>query len=686
VTTIAPSIPVSGRDITGPPRDQRRSAKELGQYLWSQYQAGLSRRRPHAVSWLQVQSFLKGVHYFEIDDSGNWFPIERQPGEVRSIVPVIKPRYRHAMGILNSNELGISTVPVAGSTNPIYTADRARSILSHWIDEIGFNSVQDRWNQMLLTEGMTGLHRYVDAFRRQVFVRALPQSELFPIPFDAKSWDELHGLIHATMVTKQWLQMQDRLALRFWERNGRQGDRPEPMADRASSQSLHMQLDLPQIGASTGSQGRWDGALALTCWIRSNEEVPSGEYFFMIEDFIVRHAMGENVRTIMPDGQIPVEPIYFDKQPHSFWGTGLAELLLPSQFSMDRQMTTLEKNVRLNRPMTFYDTGVVDLSETQPGEEPSMIGFKGNMLEMQKRTPVFHFPGGPVNREVGSLISLQSELADNSAGMRSPILFGIQSGRTDSAAATTDLGQKAIASFQPVMKRTFEALDKTYPAVLDMIKMAWPDQKKVRVSGRSSLGKEILISRNDIPASDAVIIHPSPILAGGIQTMINILFQLKGLPGDDGVVGSFVKRGEFMRSLREANMLPPAIDTSSRAEARIQTRIDLLINDGVNPATDPADLENPTETQIMEDHRMAINMLQDVILDESFRVYGPKVRRALLQEIDYHLKQTHGATEHPDNVDDDLDKIDSMFTEEFLAAAEADLETLEGDFLSELGT
>jgi hypothetical protein len=87
---------------------------------------------------------------------------------------------------------------------------------------------------------------------------------------------------------------------------------------------------------------------------------------------------------------------------------------------------------------------------------------------------------------------------------------------------------------------------------------------------------------------------------------------------------------------------------------------------------------------IMEDHNVALDMLRDVILDETFKMYGPAVQQALMKEIQFHLSHRHGATEHPNNFDDDLDKMDSLFTESFLAAAEQDFNTSEGDFLAEL--
>lgn len=88
---------------------------------------------------------------------------------------------------------------------------------------------------------------------------------------------------------------------------------------------------------------------------------------------------------------------------------------------------------------------------------------------------------------------------------------------------------------------------------------------------------------------------------------------------------------------------------------------------------------------ILEDHRLAIRMLRDVVLDESWNIYSPAVRSALWTELRFHHSLTFGATESPGSFDDDAEKLASLQLENFLSAAEADLETQEGEFLSSVG-
>jgi predicted metal-dependent TIM-barrel fold hydrolase len=83
---------------------------------------------------------------------------------------------------------------------------------------------------------------------------------------------------------------------------------------------------------------------------------------------------------------------------------------------------------------------------------------------------------------------------------------------------------------------------------------------------------------------------------------------------------------------------------------------------------------------MLEKHRLAMEMLKDAILDDSFESYSPLVQKALMTQLDFHRQWGMRSTEDPNNFDDDVEKLESLQMEQFLAAAEADLETPEGTF------
>lgn len=677
MTEVQSNIPVFGSQIASLPKKERVSASRKAKFITSHYNNGLSARRQHAIAWVMVQSFLRGIHYFSIDAAGTWEPIPPEEGEKRAVVPVLRPLYRHVLGFFNSNPVGLTTVPVAGGVESIVRSDRSQKILTAWIDEARIREFQDRANQILLTEGTVGYNYILDPFREQVFMKALPGSEIFPIPYDARSPDELHGLIHATIVSKEWLELQDTL---FERQHGQPP--PKKMADKAQTGNLGLRLDLPMVG-SAGSGGRTEGALVLTGWMRRTEETPFGEYFFLVGNELFRYSAGPETQLVMPNGEIPVEIVYFDKQPNDFWGAGLCESLVPGQLSADRHMTIIERNSVLNRPLTFYDSSSI-LGDDVQLEEDSFIPLTPRGLEVSRQAPVFHFPATSPGREQFAILELATRFSDQAAGLRSGVAFGQQEGRTESGPATTLLSQNAMSSFSSPMSRIEIAWKNLYPRVLDGLQKVWKPGKVIRVAGPGNIGRELKITKDQVPWSHQVIIHPKPLNAGGRQAQASLLFQLRKIPGQDGTPGTEISSREFRNALKKMNLLPEGIEVADKASARVQTRIDLLINDGQTPAIRPSDPKNPRDRMVMENHRLAIEMLKDVILDESWNTYGKAVQKALIDQIEFHRAHTFGAVEHPNNFDDDIEKQVSLQMENFLSAAAADLETPEGDFLAEI--
>lgn len=681
-TAVHPDqMPVAGHDIASLPREDRRSVRKIGKFVETQYTEALSLRKPHAVAWIMVYSFLRGIHYFLIDRAGRWEFLPAEEHEVRAVTPIMKPWYRHVLGFGLSNDLGVTGTPVAGGSNALYKSSRAENIINGWIDDVNLYDFQDRAWQLLLAEGMVGYHRYKDDFRQNVFVRALPGSETFPIPYDARDVSELHGLTHATLVTTQWLELQDEL---FERKTGKPPTKR--MADRAKSLDVGMRTDLPLVGAG-GQGGKFAGALALTTWMKGSEHTPGGEYIFMLGDEVYRHLVGFDEETkrpraeqVMRDGQLPIELHYYEKQPNDFWGTGLCESLLPAQFSADRQMTCLERNARQNKPLTFVDAQAGVTNSDIQDEDAGLVTFTGDAFDPTHRRPVYHFPAQQVGRDVLQVLEMSQAHADRAAGFRSGIVVGQQEGRTESGPATSLLSQNAMTSLVPVMRRGDRAWLRTYYGVLDMLRDAWPAEKTLRIAGPANVGRELKVLREQIPWSNEVILRPRPQLPGGRNALLSMLFELRKMPGPDGKPGTELKSGEFRQALREMNMLPPGINIENRAEARIQTRINLLIGDGQKPfsqASDPADIR---DRLVMENHKLAMDMLRNTILDDSWETYSAQVRQGLKDQMEFHRMRTFGATEHPNNFDDDNEKLDSMQMENFLAIDEADPFTSAGEF------
>jgi len=682
--TTQDTTPVFGTDIASLPREDRRSVSRTARFIWDQYNSGLARRQHHAVAWTMVESYMRGIHYFKIRGSGFYQPIPPKDGEIRAVTPVMKSRLRHTLGFMLSNDLGLSTIPVASSSSSLYSAERAHASLTAWIDDANVHEFRDEAAQYLLTQGTVGHHRVLDPFRENVFMKALPGSELFPIPYDARSPSDLHGLIHASLVTKQWLELQDET---IEQQTGQPPARR--MADKADDHNFAAHVNFPMSVTGPGG-GRFNGALAITVWMKETPQTPGGEYMFMLGEEMFRHAVGIDEQTqkpraalAMPKGEIPVEIVYWDKNPLDFWAKGLAEALISAQASSDRHATYMERNARENRPLNFYRQGAINAPDAQE-EVASWIPWTSDSVEPERVPPILHFDPKPAGRDTLILSQQASAMADEAAGFRSGIVFGESEGRVESGPATSVLAQNAMSSLIPPFKRIDRAWKRTLEAVLDLLPLVWPDEKIIRLTGPNNIGREIKILKSQIPPSSGVIIQPTPMVPGGKNAIISMLFQLKQMPGPDGRPGSEISPREFRKSLSELGVLPPGLSLVDRPSARIETRINLLIGDTQKPAIKPSEPGDTQDRLVLENHRIAVDMLKDAILDDAYVTYSPDVQLGLLKQLEFHRNNLIGAARHPDGFDDDLERSESDQMESFFALSEAALDTQEGEIPAEL--
>lgn len=675
--SVPESLPVGESEVANLPRAERRSASRMAQYIWREYMAGLANRRSHALAWIMIRAFFRGIHYFKLDTWGNFQPIPPKAGQIRSATPLMRPAYRHVLGFLNGNPLGVTVTPLSGSAESIAEADRAKDILHGWIEDAGITAVRRELSRILLVEGMAGLHPYVDSLRENVFLRLFPASEIFPIPADATNEQELSGLMHATMVTKSWLELQDE---EFERTTGRLPHKR--MSDRVKTAQGGFNVNLPLVGSTTGD--RFTGSLAITVWMKKTPRTPGGEYMFLLGEEMFRYVGGigpngqPKAAPILPDGEIPVSLLWWDKDPQDFWGCSLCESMIPSQFAVNRQMTAMERNALRNRSLVGYDVRSTTAAQIQD-EESGLIPINQDHLEGTRRAPLYYFPAQQVGLDAHRIVEVTQRFADQASGFRSGIVYGQQEGRTESGPATSLLANNAMASTITPLEEADDAWTKTYKRVLDLVPTVWPDGKILQVSGPGNVGRELKIKRDMIPASQKVRLKARPMLPGGRNAMVSILFQLKQVPGSDGKPGTELGPGEFRAALAELNLLPPGIDAANKVESRIQTRINLLIGDGVNPrikASHPGDL---ADRLFMENHKLSVDMLKAAILDEAWYSYSTQVRLGLLQQVKFHMSFLHGGSLQPNVFDDDLDALEMGQLARHLELAEADLETSEGE-------
>jgi len=654
-------------DVAGLPRKIRRDARPLARFFNEQYTSGLRARRRHALSWIKVSSIMAGVHHFRIKN-GVYEAIEKKPGRIRAHIPVMDWMTRWELGRFNSNEIGVRTRPISTfAQDAYYQAERAQAIMEQWREETGLQDFFDEANQYLLWYGTVAYMRYTDVFRGQVRLKPIPGPELFPIPFDARTAEEADGFMRVTNVSKQWLEMQDELHERKY------GKKPErPMAKAATGLSTNMSANSAGFATSSdrSQHGRMDGATVKWIWMKPSETEPYGCHAFMVEDDLYRYVSGKDADgrlLAFPSGDLPLEFVHYDKHPDSFWASGFCEKLIAMQREVNRQWTEVIKSAEHNKGYTGYRKGAVQPTDIQDAVD-GLVPFEDD--GESRIPPIMRIAPNSVGRDVAAVLEHAMAAAERAACYESGIPFGRQEGRTEGGPATNLLDANSKAAVQPVFNRIHRAFKRTFPAVLDDLREVWPAQKVVRVTGRQNVGREILIRREEMPWSHQVIMVPTPIQANGRNEQMNLLYSLRQLPSQDGK-GFMLADREFRTGLEAINMDPPGMETENRPESRLTYRIARLTGDGQTPQIQPG-----TGEQQFEDHRLAVDMLRNVILDPAATTYGPAVKQALMTELQFHLGYL--SQEGPAIFDDDMEEADMQQTENDLEARELDPDSLEG--------
>lgn len=661
---LAPPLPINIDEKSPVPLRDAQSATKLVNYIRDQYMNALRMRRRHARNWIMVRAIMRGVHWFHVDEAGILHPLSPKRGEVRAVDEIMVPNYGWMMGRLNANTLGVSIMPLVGKgSDSFWRANRAQLVMENWLYETDAETtLKDEMNQQICLWGMTGLYRYIDPFSRNVMVKPVPGPEWFPIPYYATTPDTAIGFTRAEIVTREWLAQQDEM----WERE--HPDQPRIKWERlAGSKSTAMSIDSPTLGNYSPMGSVMDGAIALTTWMKPSRANPEGCQYYLIEDRLVSELYGEDA---LPGGRVPIEFIYYSKSPISFWGTGFCETQISAQLEANRQLSTLITNIRHSRPINLFDPNVIDPASVMQTTLPLWVPTKQGSGYEKMRDKILPIPARPIGNDVPALLEMTRQSARRSGWMESPILFGEQTGRTESGPATNILAQNASTPLGPVIDRIQNALARTYPSVLDMLRKVWPaDGRVVRAMSAEDRVRETMIARDDVPWSSDVVIQPRPMIAGGRNAMMQILFGLRKMPGDNDAPSAITTR-EMKRSLRMLGVAPPGIDIVDEEEMRIQDRIELLINDGEMPAVESAMSGQFPQLQA-ENHAKAIEMLKPVVLSTLFYKYGPEVKKALIEEMQYHQDQLAG--NQPSRFDDAVEEADALRAEHIMDAAEQDL-------------
>lgn len=661
--------------VAGLPQEARRTAEDIAKFFFDQMQRGLLLRRPHAISWMRVLSIMSGIHYFHINEYGMWKPLRKEnENDIRAFTPVLVPKYRREHGRLSSNQVGVTAAPITGrSSNGFYDAQLAQDTMTYWLEETDMAEVEDTANQELLTYGGYVYFAEKDPSRQQVFARTFPYCDLLPIPYDARTWTEMDGIMRVTMVTEPWLQQQDAL---YEMRNGQKP--PRPMARKAESQFAQPHSDWTGFGSGVDWYSRFKGTRAAWIWMKpSPANRMMGEHAFMLEDELFGYVSGVDYSgrsLVCCGGQLPLYPVHYIKCRHDWWPYGFCEQIVPMQRETNRQWTNILQACELNRGFVVYDQQCISADAIQ-NSASGLVGYDPPGIE-NKSEIIKAIPPASIGREFGEILQICDRFTDVGAGHESGLIEGQSEGRIEGGPAVNTLNANAQAPIIPVLDRKWRALKKLYPDVLNGIRQVWPQDKKIRVVGPHNIGREVLIERSAIPSADNIILSPTPLIINGRMGMLGLITNLRQIVDEHGPI---ISTQEVRRSLQMLNLAPPGVDLYDKTETRIYYRIGQLIGDGQTPQAAPAGTDpRASAIQQKEDHALAVKLLRDVVLDPSFAIYGPAVQQALTGELQFHENLLTGI--HPDNFDDATDRFDAQQADTMLHAMENDPTSLAGQY------
>lgn len=649
-----------------PRRENRIDSDKLAKYYLDQYERAMALRRSHAKDWTQVLSITSGIHYYQIDQLGNWIPLaKKNQRDIRARVPIMAPLVTWEHGRLSANRIAFSCVPTTGrGAESFWTAQLAQDVLNHWAEEIQIEGFDDAVNQDLVYYGGTALYADPLDWAHQVHPCHYPFCDLLPIPFDARTWEEMDGVQRCTIVSRDWLEQQDEITKRNF------GKVLRPMAKASRAVSTNLGGGYAGFSYGFGVRQTVDGAIARWIWRRPNEANPFGEALFMVDDEIHGYVSGQDQygnNIALANGRIPLHPIYYDKAPHDWWPTGFAERLISMQLEGNRQMNRELRAAVINRGFIGVNTDAgIKLDDIQDSED-GLFAFKASGLA-DSRAPiaVTAQPSG-AGRDTAAVLNLVQQFARMAANYQSDTIFGGAEGRTEGGPAVGLLDSRAQTGIWPVLQRKARAYKRLGADALDGARRVWPQSKKIRVLGPMQVGKEMMLSRESIPASANITIEVAPMVPNGRMGMYGMLRELGALRDETGQ--SMIKPGEFRTSLAMLGLAPAGLTLFDKPSQRIAYRIGLLINDTQTPAIPPAG-QSAGDMQDMEDHKRAVDMLRDVLLDPSTRVYSPAVLKALRDELDFHNRRLDGIVRSVNNFDDGVAENDKLQLEDYLFNSE----------------
>lgn len=662
----------SSSDIPSMPKEIRRDASQISKWTIEQINASRGQRQYLERYWIRVESFMEGFHFFDIDPlTGQWRPRPPKVNEVRATVPLIRSIYRRELGRFTENLLTVQGFP-RSPNNPMahYQAKRGELMINAWQEEVDFSDTYADFVGDLLYYSRAFLYRYADSFRKQVYVESWPAWELFPIPWNATKDCQLQGFCRVKLMPKEWIEQN------FGKEAARKASYQGTVGPRVGGSSIGN-----AIGGAFSGKGS-EAAEVIWTWLLPTREIPSGQKYIMVGDemfgYQATDPQGRPITGELAEGKFPGNFCQYTKQKGNWYGMSALAPALGAQMEADRQWSKICRSSRFRHGMAFIKDDAVDTNELFSDDNELIpvnsqaYGEFDNFLKV--------IPPIPNSGDVGAALNIAMDNGRVASGHESDIIRGQSEGRVESGPLGNILNVNARAPLAPTMQGLWTCLHNTFQGILPMLGRVWPPEKRLSRVGLFNLPQEMTVSKKP-PGSDDVILVPSPLIPGGKTEMLNLLFSLRQVKGDDQQ--PIISGAQFKRSLAAMGAAPPGFEIVSERDMRIAQRLAELFNDGITPGnfwTDAAD----RAMLMLEDPKELSDAARNMILDPGFRgSASPAVKRAfleLLREIRNGFLVGDGGTGDRYDENLDLEAHDARMMEETIDAVEQNPETLDGQF------
>ncbi len=669
---LKPGAIPSSSDIPSLDKTIRRDAAQISQWTIKHINSARGQRQYLERYWIRVESYMEGFHFFEIDPlTGQWRPKPPKANEVRATVPHIRSIYRRELGRFTENILTVTGLP-RSPNNPMayYQAKRAELMINAWQEEVDFSDVYADFVGDLIYYSRAFLYRYEDKFRKQVYCESWPAWELFPIPWNATKDCHLQGFSRVKLMPREWIEQN------FGPEAARKASYQGTVGPRVGGSSIGN-----AIGSAFSGKGS-ECAEVIWTWLLPTKEVPSGQKYVIVGDEMFGYQAtdpeGKPVTGELAAGRFPGNFCQYTKQKGNWYGMGALPTALGAQAEADRQWSKTCRSARMRNGMAFVKDDALDFNDLFSDDNEiipvnsSAYGEFDNFLKV--------IPPVPNSQEVGGALQMALTLGNMAAGHESDIIRGQSEGRVESGPLGNLLNVNARAPLAPTMQGLWTCLHNTFQGVLPMLPRVWDPQKRIGTVGLFNLPREMTIGKTP-PKSDDVILLPSPLVPGGSTEMLNLLFSLRNVRGDDQ--RPIITDVEFKKSLAAMGKSPPGIEIATEKDMRISQRLAELFNDGQTPGafwTDEAD----RAMLMLEDPKALSDATRNMILDPGFRgSASDEVKKAFLQLLkDLRTQFVVGDGGTGDRFDEnlDLESHDSRMMEESIDAVEQDPNSMDGQF------